>query len=103
MTSCKDIPPIKDFSLENPIDVQTENGIVQLFPYRGTRGKGREKWRLTIEGYCRSAVETNKQCKVYYGGKDARALFAQVKKVKDVWQVTLETAIISPAYWGDAQ
>lgn len=98
-----DIPPFKTFNGKTPIDIQTPDDIVQLFPLRPKRGTGTQKWCLSIEGIVRKKVEVMKQCYVFFQGNELGGNFSKVKEADGIWLVTFETIIPVPEFWGEAQ
>lgn len=101
-----DIPLFKTFNSKTPIDIQTQNGVVQLFPLHSKRGTGKQKWCLSIEGLVKEKVTIMEQCYVFFQGNELGGNFSKVKessKPNNLWIVTFETIIPAPEFWGDIQ
>jgi hypothetical protein len=102
LIKCMDFPFIKDFNSKIPIDIETNNGVVQLFPLHFHRGSGDQKWCLSIKGIVHTKVEEMEQCRVYFKGKGLDGYFSMVAENNGRWSVTFETIIPIAEYWGES-
>jgi hypothetical protein len=84
MAGCKDIPLFKDLNYKNPIDVQTEKGVIQVTPFHVRRGEGKMKWVIEIDGLCRSEPPIATQCYVIFKGHELGASFHKVSQQQGV-------------------
>jgi hypothetical protein len=97
-----EIPLVKDFNSKIPIDIETNHGVVQLFPLHYKRGSGEEKWSLSIKGIVHTEVEAMEPCLVYFKGKELDGYFSMVAENNGHWSVTFETIIPIAEYWGES-
>jgi hypothetical protein len=97
-----DIPLVNDFNSKTLIDIETKNGIVQMFPLHSRRGQGDRKWCLSIEGIVRTKVKPMESCCVYFKGNQLNGHFSRAVESKGLWSVTFETIIPVPEYWREA-
>lgn len=95
----KEIPRLVDFDAEQPIEIETEKGILRMFPLRYKRGVGRNKWRVAIQGICHSNAELIQHCHVLFQGREIEGKFSKIKAANYLWQVTFETVIPAPEFW----
>ena len=103
MEQCKDIPLFKDLNEKSTIEIQTQNGIVQMIPFRVIRGEGRNKWVVDIQGFCLSEPPIATQCHLFFKGREIGCGFKSVKKIERGWQATMDTIISIPEWWGERQ
>ena len=96
-----DLPAIKDLNSQVPIDIETPNGVVRLFPNRAQRGSGKQKWYLAIKGIVQTQVGVLGRCHVYFKGSKLDGHFTKAFEINGLWSVTFETIIPMPEYWGE--
>jgi hypothetical protein len=102
-TTCKDIPSAKDLEKRTPFEIQGPTGIINFMPSRLTRGNGKRKWCVAIDGFCDSEPILGAQYYVFFKGAEIGATMRSTTKIKHGWQAKLETIISNPEFWGDAQ
>jgi len=102
MPNCNDIPAAKDLKNKTPFDVQGPSGIIQFSPFRITRGEGRQKWHLAIDGFCNGEPSHGVQYHVLYKGAELGATMKPIKQMENGWQARLETIIPNPEFWGES-
>ena len=95
-----DLPSVKEFNSKLPIDIETPNGVVQLFPNQAQRGTGNQKWHLAIKGTVQTRVGVLEQCQVSFKGKRFEGHFTKAYEVNGRWSITFETVILVPEFWG---
>ncbi len=97
-----DLPLVKDIDPKIPVEIQTETGILRLFPLHVIRGLGGQKWNVSIKGVCHSEAKTKNQCHVLFKGRKIEGAFTKVTAADYVWQVTYDMVIAVPEFWGEA-
>ena len=97
-----DIPLAREIEHQNPIEIETETGIVRLLPSLLTGGSGKRKWWAKIDGVCHSKPELKTPCHVLFQGRKIAGSFTKVTTVDYLWQVTYETLIAAPEFWVEA-
>ncbi len=97
-----DIPLAREIDHQNPIEIETETGIIRLLPSLVTCGGGKRKCWATIDGVCHSKPEMKQPCHVLFRGRKIAGSFTKVKAADYLWQVTYETLIAVPEFWAEA-
>jgi hypothetical protein len=99
----KDIPPLKDLKNGTIIEVQTKQGIMPLSVWQVDRVTGHEKCCISIRGFMRMEPPLRTQCYVSFMGTEIGSQFTRASKHKQIWEVTLETIVSKPEFWGESQ
>jgi len=94
-----DIPPAREIGTQ-PVDIETPSGIVHILATKATRGTGRRKNFISIEGYVSSPVSTADQCYFSFRGQRGGGAFSRVSPERDgTYRVVFETIISDPEFW----
>jgi hypothetical protein len=97
-----DIPAAKDFNSDKPIDIETEVGIVQLFPLNAKHGEDSKRFRVAIDGIVFTKIESRTSGFITFGGKRFNGHFTKiVLDYEGCWKVVFETLISDPEFWKD--
>ena len=94
-----DIPAAKDLG-KAPIELGMANGVIHLFVDQAKRGRGRQKYRLTLRGHALLAGPLKAECFCQFGGvRYSGALTASAPERDGFAAVTAAMLVPVEAFW----
>lgn len=82
------------------VRVSNSSGVYEFSCARAIRGKGKDKYMVTMEGFSVNAPEVRRQYYLEFGGKKWGAAFESVVEVGEgLFQVELCTFISEESFW----